>query len=245
MTDLAYSAAQIRGSVYGAARGPFKPGGRVDDALIREAVHAAVLRDFSISRAAPQELQDARPIKPCLVHEFALARGHVVADLAVIDPAAVHLFEFKSDCDSLERLDEQQRVYSESAEFVTLVVGWKLAALALARVPAWWEVWLCEREIDSHLRFIPLRPLVRNPAPTRLAQLELLQRPALSSAMRAIGLVPNGSNAELRATLRVEASAGVVRAALAQHQRHRLTGTANGCRSGVLPVSNDLFLQVP
>ena len=110
---------------------------------------------------------------PFVIQELPLRGGFVRADVAVIGPLALHIYEIKSDRDRLDRLPDQLRSYACVADHVTLVVGWAHAAEVLRTAPRWCEVWLAERTAEGKVNFIPLRACRANPdlSPNGLASL--------------------------------------------------------------------------
>lgn len=134
----------------GGALGPFAgPGSRLSDVEIR----AALLRE--IGTISPLDCQALLPEVECW-------RGHVRADYVFVSGDLLSVVEIKSDRDNMRRFGEQVRVYNAIADRVLLVVGWTLAAQALAEAPWWWDVVLAERDPAGDVRFIPLRDGVCN-----------------------------------------------------------------------------------
>jgi hypothetical protein len=131
----------------------------LSDAAIRAALRIALSsttmnpRDFR-ERALGVECP---PYPALLIEELPLGGGYVRADLAVVAPRSLHIYEIKSDLDRMDRLAEQMRSYNEIADYVTLVVGWSHAAAAMRIVPPWWEIWLAERDSQGEVSFVPLR----------------------------------------------------------------------------------------
>lgn len=177
----------------------------LSDQEIRSVLHGALKR---------------RPSDACgcaIADEVPLGGGYVRADVVTFSPNALHVFEIKGDRDHLHRLDEQARSYSEVADRVTLVVGWKLAAEALRRIPYWWGVWLAERESEEHAVLVPLREGEQNQMCRAIARAELLSRAealALLTDLGASAGVKSKSRDAVIAKVAAAVSADEVRRAL-------------------------------
>lgn len=195
------------------------------DQEIRTALHAAIRADGSLASSV-------------VADEVRLSKGTARADLVVVSGSELWILEIKSDRDSLARLREQSEPYSATADRLTLVVGWKLAAAALRIAPRWWEVWLAERCGLGDLRFVPLRDGGSNPSGTRPGLDRLVQ--SLSNSL--VEVVRDVARAEL--AQRAEPSAGaegpesarrlVVREALRARQLDR------SCSHRKVPVDPEL-----
>lgn len=108
-----------------------------------------------------------------IVEELGLQHGSARIDVAVIGDY-LHGFEFKSDSDTLRRLDDQVRVYNAVLDRVTLVVGYHLASKAIERVPSWWGIKLAEFTSKGIVKLSEARSARNNPAPDSLAIAQLL-----------------------------------------------------------------------
>ena len=104
----------------------------LDDKQIREALHRKRLKTHH------------RAANTLVVNELGLNHGMCRADIAVING---HLsgYEIKSDKDTLTRLPEQVRAYSDVFDRATVVVGAKYASQVLPMVPEWWGVIVTQR----------------------------------------------------------------------------------------------------
>ena len=149
-----------------------------------------------------------------LVEEVECWRGYVRADYLCVRDDHLAVIEIKSDCDTLSRFDEQVRVYSAIADRVTLVVGWTLAARALRRAPAWWQVLLVERSEDSNPRFVMMRDGYRNHAVDATALLSMLPITDLRALATDVGIRGRFPARQLRELVALHASDSNVRHAV-------------------------------
>lgn len=95
-----------------------------NDSIIRSAITAQLRAQFGDD---PDSL---------IIEELGLCHGSARVDVAVIN-GCIHGIEIKSDCDKLDRLPRQIRVYSSVLDEVTLVVAPRLSAKALAMIPGY------------------------------------------------------------------------------------------------------------
>jgi hypothetical protein len=103
----------------------------------------------------------ARDSDSVVIEELGLSRGHVRADIALVD-GRLHGYEIKSDRDSLRRLSRQVELYSKVFDFATLVVGDRFIENAKDAVPGWWGI-LHARQASTGLKFTTLRRCRVNP----------------------------------------------------------------------------------
>ena len=103
------------------------PSEPMKDGDVRRALHSKVLAEH---RDDPSTL---------VLDELGLWYGHARVDVAVVN-GNIHGFEIKSERDTLERLPEQERIYSMVLDRVTLVVGTSHVSKAIPMVPEWWGV---------------------------------------------------------------------------------------------------------
>lgn len=111
-----------------------------------------------------------------VIEELPLRGGYVRADVAVLSPSKLHIYEIKSDRDRLDRLPEQLRLYEEVADRVTVIVGWRHAVKTLRSTPPSCGVWLAERGVRGTVRLVPLRADVQNTRVRARAVAALLPR---------------------------------------------------------------------
>jgi hypothetical protein len=138
-----------------------------------------MLRDIDIRSALKVEKHNehARDPGTVIVDELGLRQGSVRVDVAVVN-GVLHGFEIKSDADSLARLDQQVKTYSEVLDLSTIVVAGCHVEEAAHRLPAWWGLVHAERRsVDGALNqttFTTLRPPTPNPSVNSRALAELL-----------------------------------------------------------------------
>lgn len=127
-----------------------------------------VLRD-SLSR---RYSDDSNTI---IIEELGLNNGSSRVDIAVVN-GMIHGIEIKSDKDSLERLPEQVRIYNSVLDRITLVVGYRLAGMAIKMIPEWWGVKLAEQSSNGKVRLNEARSPKNNPQQNKLSVVKLLWR---------------------------------------------------------------------
>lgn len=110
-----------------------------------------------------------------VLEEFGVNHGQARADIAVFSDL-IHGYELKSDLDSLERLGNQVRAYSECFDKVTLVTSYKLAGRALHMTPTWWGVLLAHEGRLRGIKLAEARRAIKNPALNPIALSRLLWR---------------------------------------------------------------------
>jgi hypothetical protein len=98
------------------------------------------MRDGDVRAALHTRLQAEHPDRTTtrLLNELDLC-GAVRVDVAMIN-GTLSGYELKSDRDTLRRLDNQVRVYSQVLDHATLVVGEKHYSHAITAIPDWWGV---------------------------------------------------------------------------------------------------------
>ena len=112
---------------------------------------------------------------PTIIEEFGVNHGQARADIAVFSDL-IHGYELKSDLDSLERLENQIRAYSECFDKVTLVTSYKHAAHALRMTPEWWGVILAHEGKRGGIKLSEARTALKNPRMNPVALSRLLWR---------------------------------------------------------------------
>lgn len=184
---------------------PKRPKSQLRDSDIR----IMLLRDIE-SRFSDKE-------HDLILQEFGCNAARI--DVAVVN-GALHGFEIKSDCDSLERLDAQITEYSKIFDYVTLVTGNRLFDSARRKIPAWWGLGLAIFT-DNAVHIREKRKPKKNPSldPLSLAQM-LWKRETLQCLRRSGGRDFSPTQpadelwAEIAQRLPVEALAAEVRAAI-------------------------------
>jgi hypothetical protein len=134
-----------------------------------------------------------------LLDELGVCEGRCRIDLAVVGEC-LHGFEIKSDRDTLERLDAQQRLYSKVFDRITIVAHGAHMSRVLDRVPEWWGVTqaigigpvFAKRgsgcAAQAIVSFIDRRPPRPNPAPDALAIVQLLWRDEVIALLERRGM---------------------------------------------------------
>lgn len=77
--------------------------------------------------------------------ELGVQHGANRVDYAIVNGIMCG-FEIKSDRDTLDRLPEQVKEFSEVFDELTLVVGKKHLYHAIHQIPDWWGVWLAKED---------------------------------------------------------------------------------------------------
>lgn len=91
-----------------------------------------------------------------VIEELGLCRGASRLDLASVDEA-FHGYEIKSERDSLRRLPQQARVYSDVLDHVTAVITRRHLERVLSETPAWWAVVVAESDMQGGIAFTSVR----------------------------------------------------------------------------------------
>ena len=144
------------------------------DLQIREALRRKVL---ARSYSSPHTL---------VVEELGLHHGAARIDVAVINGMLLG-YEIKSNRDTLLRLPEQIRLFSDVLDRITLVVGWKHVVAAMQQVPPWWGVSLVEEGRRGAIHFSTLRLSQQNPRPKPQAIAALLWRSEALDVLETFG----------------------------------------------------------
>lgn len=107
-----------------------------------------------------------------IVEEMGIWAGTVRIDVAVIN-GELHGVELKSARDTLVRLPEQQKLFSEVFDRVTLVVARNHILKALPKIPEWWGVVEAQTTSSGNVELVKYRTAALNPAivPVQIARL--------------------------------------------------------------------------
>jgi len=135
------------------------------DALIRESLILLLNKEL---RAHQDYDDDIR-----IIAELGVQHGDSRVDVAVIN-GVMHGYEIKSDLDTLNRLEDQERAFSDVFDRMTLVVGKTHLREALEMVPDWWDIWIAKMDSDGSVAFRIIREGERNPNPSLLSIARLL-----------------------------------------------------------------------
>jgi hypothetical protein len=147
----------------------------MNDVEIRASFHKKVLRRH-------HACEDTR-----VIDELGLNHGECRADIAVVNGNLVG-YEIKSDCDSLDRLPEQVRVYSAIFDRAFVIVGRRHVKSIRAHVPRWWGLILCVKGPRGAIRFRVLRKSSRNRKIDAMSLARLLWRDEAAELLRRNGL---------------------------------------------------------
>lgn len=96
------------------------------------------------------------------------------ADVAAVN-GALHGYEIKSERDTLDRLERQIPAYGEVFDVMTIVAAPKHLAKLDVLAPSWWGITVA-RVRRQRLGLEPVRPCLRNPAPSAAGLARLLWR---------------------------------------------------------------------
>lgn len=150
----------------------------------------SVLKDIDIRTAFHEHLKK----DPKVWFRDEVGFHGAIADILVVTPNDLHVYEIKSDADTLSRLASklietktkkgktrmryqfgQVECYGKAADKVTLVVGTKLLAESLTQIPEWWGVILAESD-GVNITFKEVRDALPNPEISWRYVFELLWR---------------------------------------------------------------------
>jgi hypothetical protein len=146
------------------------------------------MNDRHIRRALKMHLlaPHAADANTVILDELGLGHGVSRVDVAVVSNA-LHGYEIKSDCDTLQRLPDQVRIYNRFLDCVTLIVGYRHAYNALQVIPIWWGVYLVEMNNDGSVHFEAARDAKNNPSLDKYAVASLLWRKEALSLLEELG----------------------------------------------------------
>lgn len=141
----------------------------IRDADVRRVLHKRVLHEHH---------DDADTI---VIDELPVWSGSARIDVAVVN-GSMSGFEIKSDADTLERLPNQIILYSYVFDFMTLVVGEKLATKATKLVPTLWGISVARNEKGS-VCLEKIREPLQNEDVNDVILLDMLTRPEIISIL--------------------------------------------------------------
>lgn len=132
-----------------------------------------LLKDHDIRKSLLQTLQTKYFKDPNtrIIEEFGICQGKTIVDVAVIN-GALHGFEIKSECDTLERLPRQQEMYSKVLDYVTIASTSRHLIKIEKIIPKWWGI-LEAKHINTITTLKEIRPFDCNPEidPSSMVQL--------------------------------------------------------------------------
>ncbi len=126
----------------------------------REPMKEPELRTAFYSRIPPGYADGS---KGRVFEEMILGYGRGRIDIVMAD-THVHGIELKSAADSLYRLEQQQAIYSEYFEKMTLVVDERHCDEAARIVPSWWGLIRVHQAKTGRVSFKRLRRSLNNPS---------------------------------------------------------------------------------
>jgi hypothetical protein len=146
----------------------------------------------SVKARLPRLLQSLS--RAFLVEEMEVCSGRARIDLAVIGDRLIGI-EIKGPRDSVTRLPDQAKAYSQCFDHVVLIVHESLAAKARPLIPNWWGL-IAGRKVDGRIRYRVVRRLRTNPSLNLEKVLSLLWRNEIDALLSDL----LGSNSRPRAT---------------------------------------------
>lgn len=157
------------------------------------------MRDAEIRSELLEHLRHYHADQPDtrIVSELDLC-GSVRVDIAVVNGMLCG-YELKSDADTLRRLPEQARVYSQVLDRATLVVTEHHVEAALEIVPDWWAIFVAV-EVGGGVALQTRRGGADNPAVDARALVQLLWRDEVLEELAARGM-ERGLRSKPRGTL--------------------------------------------
>ena len=147
----------------------------MNDAEIRESFHRNRLRRQHASA------------NTLVVDELGLKHGKSRADIAVINGHLVG-YEIKSDEDSLSRLEEQIKTYSDVFDRVSVIVGTKHTSAIRSHVPNWWGVIVAHRGPRGGVSFETASSPRVNPTVDPFSVAQLLWKNEAAEALWHLGV---------------------------------------------------------
>jgi hypothetical protein len=153
------------------------------------------------------------------VHIDELPTGTTRADVVHITPAFMHGYEVKGDGDTLQRVKNQLKCYSEVYDFVTFVVTEKHLAKLLPLLPAWVGILVAPAE-GTTLR--PHRAAAYNATVQRAPLAALLWVEEVKQYLLALGLTGASTLRQREIAQFLRTTHTVPLSGLAQYVRERL-----------------------
>ena len=131
------------------------------DILIRSAFHQSVLK-------SAHECADT-----FVVDELGLKNGASRADIAVLNGKLIG-YEIKTDRDTLIRLPNQIKAYSEVFDKVYIVTGSRHLSQIEDNIPNWWGIYLIGQKPSTEYKFTYYRRAKINPTKDTYGLVQLL-----------------------------------------------------------------------
>jgi hypothetical protein len=174
------------------------PGETPADAMVNQPLkplgHTGMMRDSDVRTAVKGRLEAKHANDPHtrIVEEMGIWSGSVRIDIAVIN-GELHGFELKSERDTLIRLNNQEALYSQVFDRMTLVTAQRHLDKAVNQIPDWWGVTAISMKPGepSHLSDVRAASLNRGVEAIQLARLlwnvealEIMERRGLSKGFK-------------------------------------------------------------
>lgn len=103
--------------------------------------------------------------------ELGVQHGANRVDYAIVNGIMCG-YEIKSDRDTLDRLPEQVKEFSEVFDELTLVVGKRHLYKAIHQIPEWWGVWLAKENQNGSIEI----QILRNPQKNKQQDIKSIAR---------------------------------------------------------------------
>lgn len=181
------------------------------------------MREADVRAAITKRVAQA-PGPTRIVDELSLCQSEARIDLAVLQPQRLVGWEIKTGADRLDRLAEQEQVYSRVFDHVWLAADVKHLAQALDLVPAWWGVMRISGQAGA-CRLVQIRPARVNRSVDLRSLVCLLWRDETLAELNSLDLASRGDRAPRRDLWERLASAApcyISRTELRRRVRHRL-----------------------
>ena len=118
-----------------------------------------------------------------IIPEMAICDGLSRVDIAVANGKLCG-YEIKSDADTLERLESQQKYYNKTFDKVYIVVGQKYENIIQNHIPDWWGVYIAYYDKKDNIQFKQKKRGRQNKMICADSLLELLWKNELVSLLR-------------------------------------------------------------
>lgn len=131
----------------------------------------------SLRKFLENELRAYRKKEPKaeIFEELGVRHGSARIDFAIINGVMCG-YEIKSDRDTLERLPEQVKEFSEVFDKLTLVVGKRYLYQAIYEIPDWWGIMLAKENTHGKIILQTIREPRKNTVQKEISVARLLWR---------------------------------------------------------------------
>jgi len=129
----------------------------------------------SLRKILEKELKNYRKQghKAEIFEEFGVRHGTARIDFAIVNGVMCG-YEIKSDRDTLKRLPEQVKEFSEVFDKLTLVVGKRHLHQAIYEIPDWWGIMLAKENAHGKIIFQTIREPRKNTMQKEISVARLL-----------------------------------------------------------------------